>query len=69
MTIMEQLTNRQKEVTSLVAQGKTQHEIASELKLSKYTVINYLRNAREKTGCRSSVELAVKFSVELAQLT
>ena len=65
---MEQLTERQKEMTALVAQGRTQNEIASELKLSKYTVINYLRNARERTGCRSSAELAVKFSIELSQV-
>lgn len=64
MAIMEQLTERQKEVLQHVIAGQTQQSAAHTMNLSPHTVRNYLSNARKATGCQSTIELAVKFYVE-----
>ena len=68
MTIMEQLTDRQKQVVSKIVTGATQKQVARELQLSPNTIRNYLSNARKATGCQSTLELAVKFYVEAVQV-
>ncbi len=52
------LTKREKEIISLLVNGKTSKEIANELFISKNTVDTHRRNILEKTGLRSTVELA-----------
>ena len=68
MTIMEQLTDRQKQVVSKIVTGATQKQVARDLQLSPNTIRNYLSNARKATGCQSTLELAVKFYVEAIQI-
>src|SRR5690606_9271035 len=51
------LTPREREVTSLVARGLTDAEIARELSLSQHTVKQYLKTIYRKIGVRSRVEL------------
>lgn len=68
MSIMEQLTDRQKEVLHHIVTGETQRGTAHALKLSHNTVRNYLSNARKATGCQSTLELAVKFYVEAVRV-
>jgi DNA-binding CsgD family transcriptional regulator len=67
MTIMEQLTDRQKQVVSQIVTGATQKQVARELQLSPNTIRNHLASARKATGCVSTIELAVKFYVETTQ--
>ncbi len=57
---MSTLTTREREVVQLLAQGKTQVQIAHELCISVETVYIHARNARGKTGTSSTFELAVK---------
>lgn len=57
---MADLTNREMEVVGLLAQGKRQIEIASELCISRHTVYAHVQNACAKTGAGSAFELAVK---------
>lgn len=64
MTIMSQLTERQKEILSHIVVGETQLGTAHTLQLSPHTIRNHLVNARKATGCVSTIELAVKFYVE-----
>ncbi len=52
------LTDRQKEVVALVAQGRTNGQIAKVLFLSKQTVKNHLYQITEKLGLSGRVELA-----------
>ena len=56
------LTPRQREVLSLMAQGKTTREIAYELGLSPYTVKNYIERIYERLGALDRVQ-AVSMAV------
>jgi DNA-binding NarL/FixJ family response regulator len=49
---------REREVVTLVAVGRTNREIATELFLSPRTVDMYVRNLLRKLDCRSRVEAA-----------
>ena len=57
---MSKLTNREREIVQLLAQGKRQTDIAKTLCVSPRTVEAHVRHAREKTGTQSTFELAVK---------
>ncbi len=53
------LTNREKEVVQLVAEGCGNREVAQQLGLSEHTVKNYLFNLFEKLGISSRAELVM----------
>ena len=57
---MTVLTEREKEVVTLLAQGKSQSIIARQLVISRYTVYNHVKNIRKKTGAASAFEVAVQ---------
>jgi len=57
---MSVLTEREKEVVTLLAQGKSQSIIARQLVISRYTVYNHVKNIRQKTGAASAFEVAVQ---------
>ena len=52
------LTPREREIADLVADGRTNREVASQLVLSAKTIEAHLRNIYAKLGVRSRVELA-----------
>jgi DNA-binding NarL/FixJ family response regulator len=54
------LTRRELEVVRLVAEGRTNREIAAELFLSPRTVDMHVRNILAKLDCRSRVEASIK---------
>jgi len=62
--IMAQLTTREREVVSLLMQGKRRGEIAAEMCVQRGTVKAYLRRARDKAGARTTVELVAKVAGE-----
>ena len=51
-----QLSDREREVMTLLALGTTASEIAESLVISKETVRNHLRNARAKLGARTRAQ-------------
>jgi DNA-binding CsgD family transcriptional regulator len=51
------LTERERELVSLVAQGRTNAEIAAQLFISGRTVSSHLDRVRDKTGCRRRADL------------
>ncbi len=53
---MEPLTAREKEVIDLIAQGKTNQEIASALSIEEKTVKNYINNIYSKLQIKSRYE-------------
>ena len=52
-----QLTPRERELVTLVAQGHTDAQIASQLYISVRTVRSHLDRIRDKTGCRRRADL------------
>jgi ATP/maltotriose-dependent transcriptional regulator MalT len=57
------LTAREREIAELVADGRTNREVAEQLVLSAKTIEAHLRNIYAKLGVRSRVELTRRFSV------
>lgn len=57
-----QMSQRERDVTELVMQGKSNPDIASELFISVATVKTHLTGAMQKMAVASRVELAVAFS-------
>jgi DNA-binding NarL/FixJ family response regulator len=56
------LTRREKEIIELLAQGKKNKEIATELFLSEHTVKTHRKNIAEKLGTDGLNELVYKFN-------
>ena len=56
------LSQREKEIISLLAHGKSTKEIAEQLFLSPFTVSTHRKNISNKTECRSFAEL-LRFAV------
>jgi len=52
-----QLSPRERELVTLVAQGRTDTQIASQLYISVRTVRSHLDRIRDKTGCRRRADL------------
>ena len=57
---MRQLTNRQSQIVALLRLGFSQQEAARRLGLTYGTVRKQLVQARDRSGCRSTAELAAK---------
>lgn len=51
------ITAREREILSLMIKGENSPQIAEKLFISYSTVENHKRNLRQKTGCKTSVEL------------
>lgn len=66
---MARLSQRQREIVVRLAAGETQKSIARRLGISYSTVRNHLRQARERTDCQTSLELAFKADKELRDNT
>ena len=52
-----QLSARERELVTLVAQGRTNAQIAAQLYISIRTVTSHLDRIRDKTGCRRRADL------------
>ena len=57
-TGLETLTEREREIADLVAQGRANKEVAAELFLSEKTIEHHLSRIYAKAGVRSRTELA-----------
>ena len=51
------LSGRERELVTLVAQGRTDADIAAQLYISIRTVRSHLDRIRDKTGCRRRADL------------
>jgi DNA-binding CsgD family transcriptional regulator len=51
------LSPRERELITLVAQGRTDAQIAAQLYISVRTVSSHLDRIRDKTGCRRRADL------------
>jgi DNA-binding NarL/FixJ family response regulator len=57
---LEQLTDREREVVRLVAEGLTNHEIAARLVISPATARTHVSHAMLKLGVRDRAQLVVR---------
>lgn len=56
----DDMTQREKEICSLMAEGLTNRQIADQLYISEGTVKNYISNIYDKTGIHDRVKLIVE---------
>ena len=54
---VEGLSPRERELVALVAQGRTDAQIAAQLHISVHTVSSHLDRIRDKTRCRRRADL------------
>ena len=54
---LAKLSARERELATLVAQGRTDAQIAAQLSISVHTVSSHLDRIRDKTGCRRRADL------------
>jgi DNA-binding CsgD family transcriptional regulator len=54
---LRQLSARERELVTLVAQGATDAQIAAQLDISIRTIRSHLDHIRDKTGCRRRADL------------
>jgi two-component system nitrate/nitrite response regulator NarL len=57
------LTKRERQILKLIAEGKTSHQIAKSLKISKYTVDTHRKNIHKKLDIKTNTGL-VKYVIE-----
>lgn len=62
---MAKLSKRQREIVTALTSGESQKVIAQRLGISHGTVRKHLYDARTRTHCRTSLELAYKVHGEL----
>lgn len=62
--ISAELTDREKEISFLMAEGFTNRQIANRLYISEGTVKNYISNIYDKTGIHDRVKLIVELRKE-----
>jgi len=60
--LYEEMTEREREIATLLAQGLTNRQIADKLYVSEGTVKNYVSSIYDKTGIHDRVKLVVALS-------
>src|SRR4029077_17212803 len=67
---LPRLSPRERELVTLIAQGRTDAQIAAQMYITVRTVSSHLDRVRDKTGCRRRADLTrPAFSAGLVQLT
>lgn len=67
--ICEEMTEREREIATLLAEGLTNRQIADKLYVSEGTVKNYVSSIYDKTGIHDRVKLVVALSGNLQNET
>lgn len=62
MDLCEEMTEREREIATLLAEGLTNRQIADKLYISEGTVKNYISSIYDKTGIHDRVKLVVALS-------
>lgn len=60
--VFAELTEREKEITNLMAEGLTNRQIADRLYISEGTVKNYISNIYDKTGIHDRTRLVIELT-------
>ncbi len=66
MRLLNQLTEREEEILALVANGYENKAIASELRISVFTVQNHMQNLFERLGVQNRTQAASQYWQQLA---
>jgi len=67
MDVNMDITRREKDVFKLLIQGKTNKQIALNLKISDYTVRDHVSSLLRKSNVNTRVELIAKYHMEIRQ--
>lgn len=67
MSLFNNLTEREEQVLTLVADGQENKAIASTLSISVFTVQNHIQNLFERLDVRNRIEAARKYWQHMAQ--
>lgn len=67
MSLFNNLTEREEQVLTLVADGQENKAIASTLSISVFTVQNHIQNLFERLDVRNRTEAARKYWQHMAQ--
>jgi len=62
--LYERLTEREKEILKLIAEGHSSRQIADQLYLTVKTVLNHRRNIMEKLGAENPAQL-IKYAIKI----
>ena len=62
ITLYDEMTGREREIATLLAEGLTNRQIADKLYISEGTVKNYISSIYDKTGIHDRVKLVVALS-------
>lgn len=62
---MSKLTNREREVVFLLAQGKSCGLVARQLVISRHTVYKHIKNVKEKIGAPTTRDLAIMLATQM----
>jgi two-component system response regulator NreC len=60
----ERLTDREKEILKLLAEGYSSHQIAERLYLTAKTVLNYRKNIMEKLSVENPAQL-IRYAIKM----
>ena len=60
--LLDEMTGREREIATLLAEGLTNKQIADKLYITEGTVKNYISNIYDKTGIHDRVKLVVALS-------
>jgi two-component system nitrate/nitrite response regulator NarL len=62
MQLASKLTDREQEITAMIADGESNKRIADRLNISERTVKNHLHSIFKKTGTKDRLNLALEYS-------
>ena len=62
MAIDNFLTEKEIKIIKLIAENKSNYQIAKEIKLTMYTVGNYITSMLKRFGCKNRYDLVEKFN-------
>ena len=62
ITLYDEMTGREREIATLLAEGLTNRQIADKIYISEGTVKNYISSIYDKTGIHDRVKLVVALS-------
>jgi DNA-binding CsgD family transcriptional regulator len=62
---MSKLTDREREIIALLAQGKSCGIVAHQLVISRHTVYTHVKNIKQKVGVPTTRDMAMSLAMQM----